>query len=347
MNFKPFLSASIIGSVPYRAAVEAVDFVVAHFDTIPCWPQLPRKSYYENMYVQFAERLPGIVIEEDKKRIFVNTNDRFEEQLEIFYSKYLAGDIEYFLVSETYAAGLYEFKKRLLTSALSTPYVKGQLVGPVSFALTVTDEKRQALYYNEQALDAVIKLLSLKAKWQIRFLRGLSKEIIMFLDEPYLASVGSAYIAIEKNKLISNLNEVIDSIHQEGALAGIHCCGNTDWSIITSTRVDIVSFDSYNYADTLLLYPEDLRVFIERGGVLAWGIVPTDENVLRESKDSLSKNIQNYFTRCAQKGISMDLITNQSMITPSCGTGTLQKELSERILLLACELSHFLQRNYR
>ncbi len=347
MNFTPRFLASIIGSVPYTDASEATDVISGYFKEIPCWPQLPKRSYCENMYAQFSENMPGITIDKEHKKIFINTHENFEEALELFYSKYLAEDINYFSISEDYAAGLYEFKRRFLElGSREAKYIKGQIVGPVSFALTVCDQLRQSLYYNEQALDASIKLLSLKAKWQIEFLRELKKDIIIFLDEPYLSSVGSAYVSIEKGKLISDLNEIIDAIHQAGAITGIHCCGNTDWSIIASTKTDIISFDAYNYSDTVLLYPDDINNFITRGGVLAWGLVPTDSNVLKESSQSLLKNIEECFNRLKNKGIKEASLISQSMITPGCGTGSLDIGLSERILKLTSEVSVALRSRY-
>lgn len=347
MHFSPHLLASTIGSMPHSHPTEAVDFVLAHFKEIPCWPQLPKKTYLENMYVQYSENMPGVVVEEGGKRIFINIEDNFEKRLEIFYSKYLEEDIDYFSISEAYASGLYEFKKRILASDnKNIQYIKGQIVGPISFALTVCDQKRQAVYYNEQVLDTVLKLLSIKARWQIGFLKELGKEIIIFLDEPYLTSVGSAYVSIEKNKLIGNLNEVIDIIHKEGALSGIHCCGNTDWSIVSSTNVDIISFDAYNYADTILLYPDDIKKFIERKGILAWGIVPTDTNALKETRDSLEVKIEGWLEKLSRKGILRETLIGQSMLTPACGTGSLDTELAEHILVLTADLSDFLRSKY-
>ena len=34
--------------------------LLRYLQAIPCWPQLPKRSYRENMYVQYAEGFPGI-----------------------------------------------------------------------------------------------------------------------------------------------------------------------------------------------------------------------------------------------------------------------------------------------
>ena len=76
------------------------------------------------------------------------------------------------------------------------------------------------------------------------------------------------------------LDEVFAAIHAEDALAGVHCCANTDWSVLLATQVDILNLDAYGYLENLALYPDELRQFIDRGGYVAWGIVPNNELVL-------------------------------------------------------------------
>ena len=86
-------------------------------------------------------------------------------------------------------------------------------------------------------------------------------------------------MAVSRENIINYLNEVIDAIKLEGALSGIHCCGNTDWSLLTDTKVDIINFDAYEYSEKLALYSDSIESFIKRGGKIAWGIVPSSEKL--------------------------------------------------------------------
>ena len=65
--------ATGIGSVPFKDPKEACDIIFSNFPSIPFWPQLPRVSYLENMYVQFSERLPGLLVDEKAKTIHIDT----------------------------------------------------------------------------------------------------------------------------------------------------------------------------------------------------------------------------------------------------------------------------------
>ena len=72
-----------------------------------------------------------------------------------------------------------------------------------------------------------------------------------------------------------SLDEVIDAVHAQGALAGVHVCANTDWSLLLDSQVDIINFDAYGYFDKFVLYGDLLKQFIASGRYLAWGLVPT------------------------------------------------------------------------
>ncbi len=245
------------------------------------------------MYVQYSQGLPGVVINEPAGRIYIDTlSDDYAGELEAAYERYLAEDLDYFAIGREYACGLYEFTERPLT-ANNYLYIKGQIIGPISFGLSITDQDKKAIIYNQEFCECLTKVLSMKARWQIKKLRsGLGAQdgeglkgqaakgptqakIIIFIDEPYLVAVGSSFFNISAARISAMLNEIAQDIHKEGAFAGLHCCGNTDWSLVLGSDIDILSFDGYNYLDQLFLYRDELDKFSRRGGVLSWGMVPT------------------------------------------------------------------------
>ena len=195
------------------------------------------------------------------------------------------------------------------------------------------------LSYNEELRDAVIKSLVMKTKWQIQFLKQISDNIIIFIDEPYLASFGSAYINLTKEQVIEYLNEVIDAIHEEGAISGIHCCGNTDWSILMDTKIDILNFDAFGFAKNILIYPDKIKQFFSRGGILAWGIVPTSDEIENTTPEMLLTILEKYFDELISKGIEKKEIIKRTMITPSCGTGSMEEKKAEKVFETTNNLS--------
>jgi len=124
-------------------------------------------------------------------------------------------------------------------------------------------------------------------------------------------------------------------------MAGIHVCANTDWSLILSLPFDIVNFDAYTYLDRFILYAGDVKGFLESGGVLAWGMVPTlnAEALRQETVETLAALWKETLRQLDAIGIPPDRVVRQSLITPSCGIGTLPLDLMKKVLMLTRELS--------
>lgn len=334
MNVTPSCRATAVGSMPYRDAGEAVGRVLAAFPEIPAWPQLPNRSFLENMYVQYSEGLPCLVVDRQGEKVYFDTAGDAMAEIEVFYGKVIEADLDRFAISPDYAPGFHRLIEALSAGApQGLACVKGQIVGPVSMGLTVTDQNRRAILYHDELMDAVLKSISLKAAWQVRELKRVCQEVMIWLDEPYLASFGSAYVSLSEAQVLSLIGEVVDAIHGAGALAGIHCCGNTDWSLLMKTGLDVINFDAYGYFTGMTCYPEALKEFLGKGRTLALGLVPTSDKILKETVDSLALKLGERVATLAEKtNLGTEEIKARCLLTPSCGTGSLSPELTDRIL---------------
>jgi len=275
-------------------------------------------------------------------RIYVDRSLDLTKPLEEFYTAHLENDVDKYPISPDHAAGLHTF---LNLENLSPRAVKGQVTGPVTWGLTVTDEERRAIIYDDILGDVVAKLLRLKASWQEKRLSRISKNTIIFVDEPYMAAFGSVGFLLSKEKITSLLEEVFSGI---SGLKGVHCCGNTDWSILLATSVDILSFDTYNYARSLSLYPAETKKFLDRGGAIAWGIIPNDEaSLAKESVSSLQDRLEEAMAPFTRQGIPFKQLITQGLLTPSCGLASLAtEEIAAKVLELLAELSIKVRKRY-
>lgn len=344
MSFQPNCMATAIGSFPHKNAGEACDLILKTIPEIPIWPQLPNIDFREQMEIQFSEGLPRVVLDETKQRMYFDTSGDFSSELEKFYENFLAENLDHFKISPPYAHGIYEIEKKL-TGKNTIESFKSQLTGPNTIGLSITDENKRAIYYNDMFRDIIVKGMVMKARWLLNKFKPFGCKQICFVDEPILSAFGSStYVSVQRSDVISCLKEVIDAIHQDNALAGTHCCGNTEWTILMDAGVDIISFDAYDYGETIGYYPERVKQFLENGGALAWGIVPTSEKIRTETPESLVKKLENLVDRVATKGIDKNLIWQQCLLTPSCGTGSLSVELSEQVFHQLAEVSRLLQR---
>ncbi len=336
--------ATGIGSLPYKDAETALDLIFKYLPEIPFWPQLPKRDIREGMFAQFSERLPCLKVA--REGLFFDGNNQ-EKALEVFYERIINNDIDYFKISPDFALGLHKFHQKLGESGLKeTEFIKCHVTGPFTFAAGIKDETGNVLLHNAVFMQAILKGLAMKALWQIKLFKDFKKKIIVFADEPYLGCFGSAYTPLNREDVVGGLKEFTEAIRSEHTLVGVHCCGNTDWSIFTDVEsIDIINFDAFGFLDKLVLYADSLKNFLKRGGILCWGIVPTQELSDKERADSLIKKINEGIGVLVNKGLDRELLVERLLLSPSCGLGTLDTNKTEKIFRLLSEVSSTLRKS--
>ncbi|MFC1584051.1 methionine synthase [Fibrobacterota bacterium] len=332
---------TMIGSLPQATAEEALEALKVFPLSVPAWPQVPRRSFKEGMLAQYSQGLPGVRVDEEEKRIWVEKDDDLLNAMSRFYEEVLAGVVDPFAITAEYAEGLDAFLDQLKSLPGKIPLAKGQVVGPFSLGLGVNDNQGRAVWFDEQYRDVIIKGLTKKALWQIEKLKQYAENIIIFFDEPILSALGTpAYMGISDEDVIQVLDEAAEEVRNAGAAVGVHCCGNMDWGLLARTSIDIISFDAFSYGEKLALYPEAISGFLERGGYLAWGIVPTSGSdvVSQAALETLSERMKELITLFENKGIPSALIQERKLLTPACGMGNLSLEEAEKVLELLQKL---------
>lgn len=345
----PSFIATGIGSLPHTDPVEAVQMVKQFFPDMPHWPQLPSNNSSEGLIGQYIAPLVrlGLVDKESGSSPFFVRESDWLDRLTNFYDLYLRiseGDNEalsYFGLPYEYAKGFWAFVDELSNGCFhNAKYIKGQVTGPITLGLQLTDQNKKSSYYDEELRDIVVKTIALQARWQVETLSRFGMPVVIFIDEPSLYAYGQAtHITLNKQEIIDELNIIVDVIHSAGGTAGIHVCASTDWEMLLESRIDILNFDAFEYFTTLSLYPEHIKNFLQREGVLAWGIVPTSEKVLDYDSDRLTQMLNDQINTLVGKGIDRNALLTQIMVTPSCGVGTLTMDTAKKIYSLTQELS--------
>jgi methionine synthase II (cobalamin-independent) len=346
-DWQALAAATLVGSMPHRDPDRVIDLILREIPEIPVWPQLPFFRF-EQMMLQYLDGLPGLQFSD--KRVFVRTDTAaFEQELYSFYEEYMEVEAETkdilnsrFKMGHDSGRTFFQFVKSLERLPPACRALKGQIVGPFTLLSGLKDQNDSALLYDERMRDVVPKHLAMKAKWQILNLKTFGYPVILFLDEPALAGFGSsAFISVSRELIQQLLKEVVDAAHQEGSLAGIHICANTDWLLAFDSRVDIINFDAYNYFDKFALYREAFLEFMAEGRMVAWGMVPTGDPMILEAESAAAladrwlKSIQ----ELSGDEISLPKVLSQSLFTPSCGCGSLPEPMAERVVHLAAELN--------
>jgi hypothetical protein len=325
-------STTGIGSFPHSDPAEACRLILDSVD-IPFWPQLPHRSFLELMVPQYAEGFPFIKIEGES--VHLQTAD--DQSAASFYEAIESGNG--FPISQEYAAGLYTFIEILRRENQKFPAVKGQVTGPLTFTLSITDEHKRPIYFDEEMRQLSLELLKGKAYWQIKMLRPYADNVLLFIDEPILSALGtSTYIGVNTAEASRLLSDLVAHIKTSGSLAGIHCCSKTDWSLVLSSGLDILNFDAYFFWDSISLYPEEIKAFINKDGFIAWGIVPTTDAIRGITLEDLREQLERGLASLEKLGISRDRLRRQILLTPSCGTGSMEMNDTRRVFSLLKDL---------
>ena len=342
MKFRPKFMATLLATLPHRDVDEACQLMINDFSEAPCCPVLTRSLR------KWIESMPCLKIDREKRQISFELSGRENELVE-FYDRYLAGDLDYFAISHELDPGLY----RLAEMYKENPWPELKVVnfdvpGLYSVGLSVMDESGTPALYNDTLRDVLIKLLGIKAKWQERKV----KELFSGIETMYTVGNGGLSVYVSAggtgawDKVKADYNEMMET--GGGDMTLIHCCANFDWSLLMETSTDCINFDAYQYGETMSLYPEALKKFLGRGGMIAWGIVPTagSGRVEDENPASLVERLERVIQGVVDKGIDKELLLESSWITPTCEPATLSIELAERVCDFTREVSQRMREKY-
>jgi methionine synthase II (cobalamin-independent) len=310
----PFTTTGI-GSLPHRDPEEACRLVLDTCD-IPFWPQLPNMSFKESMIPQYSEGLPCIKVDEQRESIWIEKDN--SDELMKFYET--CSEDCAVAISQEYAKGLYAFLKTINKKQFQV--LKGHVTGPLTFTLGLKDSEKRLVYFDEELREICLMLLKAKIRWQVEVLKSYAGSVIIFIDEPILSALGStSYLGVDPHESLRLLRETSDAIEHAEGIPGIHCCSNADWPLVINSNVRIINFDAYEYIETIMIYPEEFKQFLQGGGYLAWGIVPTTDSIKDVNLDLIKRHFESGIERLS-KLVPSTLLLSQILLTPSCGAGS-------------------------
>jgi len=301
------LLTTAMAVMPHTDPVRALK--VALSMDIPFWPQLPRLSYYEDMYVQASEHFPGIVLDMEKHTLAFSI-DRFIVELEDSLLHF--DEPAYFDISDQYSDVYHRFLKLDLADR---PAIRGQLEGPISFGLNVLDQDKRPIIFNDTVRPFVYEFMARRINVQLERLKKINPNAFMFIDEPGLQFLFSALSGYDSTAARKDMEEFLSMVDSP---RGIHLCGNPDWDFLLNLDLDILSLDVYLNGAIFANYANSIKHFLDKGGVIAWGLVPTNfEPFAAENAASLTGRLEEIWTILGRKGIDKDFLLARSLISPA------------------------------
>jgi hypothetical protein len=308
---------------------------------VPFWPQLPLLNYYEDMYVQASEGFPGILLDLEARTLRFST-EKFALELEAVLARF--DEPDYFDISPTYSVVYHRF---LRSDLASRPAIRGQLEGPVSFGLNIHDENNRPILFDDTVRPFMLDFMARRVNVQLERLKKINPHAFMFVDEPGLQFIFSG---------MSGYNNLQARDDMEGFFAqierprGIHLCGNPDWDFLLGLDLDVLSLDMFTNGERFVSYLGSIRKFLDRGGILIWGIVPTNfEPFEKESSEMLEHRLVDLWQSLGRGGIDLDYLLFRSMLSPAtcCLVNPDGTETVERAFEVTRGLSRKLRERFR
>jgi hypothetical protein len=112
--------------------------------------------------------------------------------------------------------------------------------------------------------------------------------------------------------------------------------------------MEILSFDSFNCGVVIVNYPS-LKEFMDRGGIVSWGIVPTYTELLEvETINSLTERLETFWEDLSRKGVDQEKLLRQSLLAPAtCNLLNPDKEKTvEKAFEVLRDLSNAIREKY-
>ena len=337
LGFLPNCQTTAMGIMPHTDIERALE-VVLSLD-IPFWPQLPKISYFEDMYVQALENFPGAKIDLVNQKIRFNLS-LFYEELPSYFEK--VNDPQTFRLTKEFSLVYHQFLEKDLSHYSA---IRGQMISPISLGLKVIDQDQKLIIYHEEVREILFDFIQKKVNHQYQELKAKNSNAFVWMDDPGLELIFTAFSGYNEVQAKDDLDRFLEGV--EGP-RGIHLCAKPDWDFLLKSKLDILSFDSFNCGAVIIHYPS-LREFFNRGGIISWGIVPTYTELLeQETIDSLIERLESFWESLSRKGVDQERLLRQSLLAPAtCNLMNPDKEETvERAFGILRELSKKIREKY-
>jgi len=296
-----------MGIMPHTDVEKALDLALSV--DIPFWPQLPKVSFLEDMYAQVSEHFPGIKLDMDK-RVVSFSIDKFYEDFEEYMPHW--EEEEFFRLSPEYSVVFHRFLEQDLSQY---KYIRGQSIGPVSYGLKILDENNKPMIYYEEVRQIVFDFVAKKLRAQLSEMQKAHPGAFVWVDEPGLEMIFMAISGYTSERAKEDYQAFLE--HFPGP-RGVHLCGNPDWSFLLQMELEVLSLDVLAQGHIFSRYADEIKAFLDRGGIISWGITPTlSEEFEQENIQSMIKMIDGLWDSLDGAGIPREQIMKQAWLAPA------------------------------
>lgn len=306
--------ATGIGGLPHRDAVEAAAFVLGSME-LPAIPSLPRRSPAESWLAQAMVGMQGITVGQYGS---ISVDARQVDPL---------AEIVTDLQHDAFV-GLRTF---LDAAHGRTGWVKWQFVGPVTFGHALM----RAGVPMSEAFEAAVRCIRAKVEHITRAvelaLPGCRQ--LVFIEESDFAELMQPGFPIAPDTAIDLVSGALAAI-ESAAVSGLHVCGLADIASQLAAGPAVLSLPVRMEVAESAGY---LIRFMERGGYIAWGVVPTS-GPIATSAERPWRQLSQLWCELVQRGADPAMLRQQCIVTPECGLAAHSPAIAERVHHIAAEV---------
>ncbi len=307
-----------MGSLPHRDRDAAVAFVLERTPELPAAPTLPALDPLEAMIPQGLWGVAGVEVDQDG-------SFRVPDPREVDPDA-AVGDRQ--LLGRPFAT----WRAFLDASAGRTDPVKLQLTGPVTLGLALLDAGVPAI----RAFATATAAVAARARDLVTLAeaRAPGTPRVVVFDEPGLVGGLRSDLPLAGDQVIDVLSAALAAVEQD-ALTGVHVCGPADWRLILQAGPQLLSMP---VGAEVTGSAGALGSFLERGGWVAWGAVPTD-GPMGEQTSRYWRQLSAQWCELVQNGCDPVLLRRHALVSPVCGLALHDEVQSDHVFGLVRELA--------
>jgi hypothetical protein len=300
-----------IGALPHFDPGDAIEFVLRHSPGLPSAPALPARSRREGMIAQAATGIPGVDVLDDGS-------------LDLHHA---ALDPEA-PIDTTFAGDAHVGLRAFLTAVADRDGpLKVSVTGPVTLGVALHAAGVDADLAFRLSVRAVRERSQALAAFVLR--RVPQAQLVVFVDEPAMAELTERAFPIGPNEGVDLVSSVLAGLEPFG-VTGLHCCRPTDWRLALGAGPDVLSVP---VGAGLVAHTGTVADFVDRGGWLAWGAVPTDGPV-GPTAERLWRHLADELDELVAGGADPELVHARAMVTPVCGLAHHGVTQAEQVMAL-------------
>lgn len=310
-----------IGSLPHRDAAAAALCSFTAFDVLTL-PSLPRRSPAESPIAQALVGAPGVTLGQygtvaiDVARLDPTVDVRTE------------------LWRDTFAG--FRACLDLAVDRRHTGPVKWQFVGPISVGLALQRAGAPPAIAFPMALGLVRSHLESLSD-SVRVVLPDSPQLVV-LDEPFLDDLMSHDFPIAPDEAVDLLSSAMAAVEAR-ATVGVHTCGEVDLATLLASGPKVLSLPARS---SLVPYAGYIGRFLNNGGWVVWGAVPT-EGPIGSGAGRSTGRLHALWRDLVERGCDPVRLRQQSLISPQCGLGNHSTSVAERVCSTAMAVSRAIQ----